>query len=294
MNADEKDVTAAGVPAESDERDLMRHGEEAVRLLAVEGSRLYTTVWRRLAARLGWIVTIVEPEAVFSGPPSSISRPHDLVLLSMSAADPATPDLIRRLRTVPDYRATPLILATTAGETPTLSRLLASGLDAVVERADLAQVERALCFFQTILGPVPRVACIEDSRVAGHRILSVLAGRHRLHVEHHTDPADALSIHRREPYDIVLLDWTFPGPLQGPAITEALAEEGEPVILVLSDAEDLHHLPPQTAMWIDAVLPKKGIDAQLPWALTARLRELYLRRLLRARASGSFVAPPPP
>ncbi len=286
-------TTTEDIPSANDGPDVLPDGEEGVRLLAVEGSRLYVAVWRRLATRLGWPITLAEPGTGLFDLLARSPRPHDLVLLSLSPADPATGELVRRLRALPDYRAAPFVLATTGEESTELRRLLAAGVDAVADRSDLAHVESTLRTLHAALGPVPRVACIEDSRVAGRRILDLLAGHHRIHLEHHTDPVVALATHRREPYDIVLLDWTFPGPLQGPAIAEALGETGETVILVLSEAEELQHLPASTSLRIDAVLPKRAIDTLLPWALATRLRELHLRRLLRARTAATLVTPTP-
>lgn len=265
--------------------------EDDTTLLAVGDSRLYVAVWQRLAARLGWSITLAAPRDDLFALLDRSPRPHDLVLLSLSPSDPATVHFVHRLRSLPDYRAVPLILATTSGESPTLHRLLAAGVDAVAERSDLAHVETTLLAFRTALGPPPRVGCIEDSRVAGRRIQDLLSGRQRMHLEHHTDPAEALVVHRRDPYDVVLLDWTFPGPLQGAEIVESLDAEGEPAILVLSDAEELRHLPPSTLRRIDAVLPKRAVPTLLPAALASRLRELQLRRLLRARTLGLSVPP---
>jgi CheY-like chemotaxis protein len=266
-------------------------GAETAGLLAVEGSRLYVAVWKRLAARLGWSLTLAEPGEELPGLLARSSHRHDLVLLSLSPADPATPELVRRLRALPDYRATPFVLATTGHENAKLHGLFKGAVDAVADRSDPAQVETTLRAMHAALGPVPRAACVEDSRVAGRRILDLLAGRHRVRLEHHTDPAEALDAHRRDPYDLVLLDWTFQGPLQGAAIVEALEKVGEPALLVLSDAEELRRLPPAIASRIDVVLPKGGIDALLPRAFAACLRELSLRRLLRARVVSSPPVP---
>jgi CheY-like chemotaxis protein len=284
--------TGEGTSTASDVSEPPRESAEGgTALLAVEDSRLYMAVWRRLAARLGWSITLAAPGDDLFALLNRSSRPHDLVLLSLSPNDPRTADLVRRFRSLPDYRAVPLILATTGGESTTLRRLLAAGVDALAERSDPAHVETALVAFHTALGPPPRVGCIEDSRVAGRRILDLLSGHYRMHLEHHADPAEALAVHRRDPYDVVLLDWTFPGPLQGAAIVEALDAEGEPAILVLSDAEELRHLPPPTLLRIDAVLPKRAVGTLLPDALASRLRELRLRRLLRTRVLDLFEPP---
>lgn len=277
--ADEGPVTAAA-GTEDDGRTC---------LLAVEGSRLYAAAWTRLARDLDWTVSVCEPSALG---PGLARRPvaHDLVLLSLSPADPDTFEIVRRLRATPGYRALPVVLATTATDAAHEARLHAQGVDAIVERSDPARVGETLRRLRAALGPRPRVACIEDSQVAGRRIHDLLAGHVPIVLDHHADPAEALAAHRAAPYDVVLLDWTFPGPLQGPGIADALGETGEPVIVVLSDAEGLQRLPAATAARIDVALPKRALDTFLPWVLEELVREIFHRRLRRAAPETAALA----
>ena len=99
----------------------------------------------------------------------------------------------------------------------------------------------------------PRILCVDD-RVSSLEVRRALLAQMGYDVLIAGDPATALSIFDKNPVDLVLLDYSFPGQMSGDELAHELRarEPGVPLIM-LSGYPDL---PPDVAHSVDVVLLK--------------------------------------
>ncbi|MGH8280328.1 MAG: diguanylate cyclase [Gammaproteobacteria bacterium] len=209
------------------------------------------------------------------------SEPINIVCAALTLPGMDGITLCQQMRALPEYRKIPYILLTSTEDQRLRHEAFEAGVTDIEAHAQAGELTRRLAqFLQAEAPPIHgRVLYIEDSQVASHIILGLLAQMH-LEVDHFRTADEALAAFKQRDYDLIVSDILLEGPISGVGLVtrvRALAGVKRRVpILALSGMDETSRRIQLFRLGINDYVTKPPLEEEL----RARVRNLIASKQL--------------
>jgi two-component system cell cycle response regulator len=241
-----------------------------VEILVVDHSRVFRTLWERMARLAGLAPIVVASGA--EGLEFLRKRNVSVICVSLTLADMDGVDFCRQVRALPHGHDLPLILTTSTEQKAIRRRAFEAGATDVhpkqdidflfKEAARLAQEHDQIC--------AGRVLYVEDSVTVATAMLKILGEMH-LGVDHYKSATDAFEAFQSEDYDLVISDILVEGEMSGFGLVSRIRADAERhwiPILAISGMEDLSRRVELFRLGINDFVTKPVVEQEVKARVT--------------------------